>query len=240
MDGTFRRYMSRLRQTPLHPQWFALMRETRFLREACGSLTGLVLDLGCGTGRPRHHLPSDAEYLGIDYYVTATEWYGTRPDVFADARALPLKNGCIDHCLLLDVLEHIADPDRCLDEIHRSLRKGGTLTIQVPFMYPLHDAPRDFHRWTAHGLARAAARHGFRVDRQQALGHPLETAALTFNIGLSKTVLNWIRQRNPMALSIVLLPFAIPMVNVMAWAMAALSPAENMMPYAYRTVWTKE
>jgi len=156
-----------------------------------------------------------------------------------DAQKLPVADAVLHHVLLLDVLEHLPDPDACIAGLHRSLKPGGTLVLQVPFMYPVHDAPLDFHRWTRDALAAAAARHGFSVSREVALGHPLETAALISNIALSATVLRWIRQPNPLAIVIVLLPFIVLARNTAAWLMASISPADGLMPYAYRMTWTK-
>ena len=170
-----------LRKTPVHPQWFAFLREDKNLRASCKVLNGLVLD----------------------------------------------------------VLEHLPGPDRCLAEIFRVLKPGGTLTIQVPFMYPIHDAPLDFHRWTKFGLRGAANRAGFLVSEEKTIGHPAETAALIANIAISKTVLNWIAARNPLAILALLLPPLILTRNCLAWLIAALSRDEDMMPYSYRMVWTK-
>ena len=195
-----------LRKTPVHPQWFAFLREDKNLRASCKVLNGLVLDIGCADGKPRRYLPDTAEYLGLDYFDTATEWYKTRPSVFGDAQQLPFANDTVDHVLLLDVLEHLPAPDRCLAEIFRVLKPGGTLTIQVPFIYPIHDAPLDFHRWTKFGLRGAADRAGFLVSEEKTTGHPTETAALAANIAISKTVLNWIAVRNPLAILALLLP----------------------------------
>jgi SAM-dependent methyltransferase len=229
-----RTYLDTLKRTPFHPQWFSFFREERFLGDTCAKLAGTVLDIGCADGRPRQYLPNNATYIGIDHYSTATEWYDTRPDLFADAEALPLKNGSIDHALLLDVLEHVRHPEQCLGEIHRILREAGSLTIQVPFLYPIHDAPLDFHRWTRHGLERAASKHGFRIESQQAVGHPIETAALNANIAMSKTVLNWISGKNPLALTGIVLPFVVLTLNCLAWIVAMVSRPDDMMPYAYR------
>ena len=231
---------SALRNTPFHPQWFAFFREASFLRESCRDLAGLVLDIGCADGKPRRHLPEGATYIGVDYLPTATDWYGTRPDLFADAQKLPLANESIDHVLLLDVLEHLPDPESALEEIHRVLVAGGTLTLQVPFLYPVHDAPLDFHRWTLHGLRRAAERRGFSVRAEHAVGHPAETAALNANIASSKSVMNWIRQKNPLAIAVFLLPFLVLFRNCTARVVAALSRRDDMMPYAYRMVWVRD
>lgn len=229
-----------LRNTPVHPQWFAFFRERRSLSRTCESLSGLVLDVGCADAKPRAFLPDDARYIGIDFFSTASEWYRTRPDIYADAQALPLVEASIDHALLLDVLEHIPGPDRCLEELSRVLKPGGSLTIQVPFLYPIHDAPLDFHRWTRFGLERAAAGHGFRVAEERAIGAPLETAALNSNIAMTKAVLNWASAKNPLVVLGVLLPIVVPLVNVLAWLLSAASRDETMMPYAYRMVWIKE
>lgn len=231
--------LGKLKNTPLHPQWFAFFREERSLKATCARLDGIVIDIGCADSKPKQYLPADATYVGIDYFETATNWYETRPDLFADAQLLPLQDESVDHVLLLDVLEHLPNPERCLAEAHRVLKSQGTFTIQVPFLYPIHDSPLDFHRWTAHGLNHAAAKYGFSIDVQQAIGHPVETAALNTNIALSKTVLNWISGRNPLALTAVLLPFAILTVNCLAWLVAALSRSDDMMPYGYRTTWVK-
>jgi SAM-dependent methyltransferase len=242
-DGTstlLRNLVSKLRHTPFHPQWFALFREDRNLKRTCAGLSGVVLDVGCADGKPRRYLPRGTRYVGVDYYSTAQEWYGTRPDIYADARALPLADASVDHSLLLDVLEHIPQPDRCLAELQRTLKRGGSLTIQVPFLYPVHDAPLDFHRWTRFGLQRAAEEHGFSIAEEMAVGHPLETAALNANIALSQTVINWMNRKNPLAISAILLPIAIPLINCLAWTFAALGSNDDLMPYAYRMVWIKD
>ena len=231
--------LRRLIKTPFHPQWFSMLRENEGLSEMCGSLSGTVVDIGCADGRPREFLPDAAEYVGLDYFDTATAWYQTRPDVFGDAQQLPLASASIDHVLLMDVLEHIPEPDRCLGEIGRVLKPGGTLSMQIPFMYPVHDAPLDFHRWTRPGLERAARRAGFEVRSLEALGHPIEAGALGINIAASKTCLNWVRSRNPLMVFILGLPLFVLLVNCLAWVTARLSPRDDMMPYAYRTDWAK-
>lgn len=234
-----RKILAKVAETPLHPQWFALRREQRSLKAICAELSGIVLDVGCASGKPRAHLKTQATYVGLDYYDTAKLWYQTRPDLFGDARKLPLTDCCINHVLLLDVLEHVSHPDQCLHELYRCLIPGGTVTIQVPFMYPIHDAPLDFHRWSASGLSEAAQKHGFTVRSSRALGHPLETAALLANIALAKSVMNWARHKNPLCLLGIFLPLVIPAVNVMGWLLARVSSADDMMPHAYQTVWEK-
>ncbi len=239
MIKSIRKIIERLKNTPLHPQWFAFFREAKNLKRTCENLSGVVLDVGCADALPRQLMSERVHYIGVDYYATAVGWYGTKPDVFADARALPMPDHSVDHALLLDVLEHIRDPDRCIAELSRVLRPGGSLTVQAPFLYPVHDAPLDYHRWTRHGLEAAAARNGFEIQEAIAIGQPLETAALNLNIALSKTVINWLRQFNPLALFVFVLPFAVVLINCSAWLFSALGKRDDFMPYSYRMVWIK-
>jgi SAM-dependent methyltransferase len=239
MGSHLKKLVDGLRQTPLHPQWFALKDEKRNLGASCAQLQGTVLDVGCAESKPRAFLPSGATYIGLDNYSTAMDWYDTRPDVLGDAQALPFADSSIDHALLLDVLEHLPQPDRCLKELNRIIKPGGTLISQVPFLYPLHDQPPDFHRWTRHGLRRAARTNGYSIAVESASGHPLETAPLNANIALSKSLINWIRGRIPLMLFAILAPFAILATNFAAWLFAALSRDDDLMPISYRMVWIK-
>jgi len=237
---SIRRALAFLENTPMHPQWFALRGLADSRRLIAGEARGVTLDVGCGRQVVRQAVEGvGARYVGLDYLETAREWYGTRPDVYGDAHELPVASAAVDRVLLLDVLEHLADPGRCLREIHRVLKPRGRLVIEVPFLYPIHDAPRDFQRWTVFGLAELAQRHDFIVRHAAHIGHPLETACLLFNIALCNTAISWVRQRRPAALLGLLVPPLVLMFNVLAWLLAKLSVADDMMPSGYRLILEK-
>ena len=42
MEDGLRKMAAVFRKTPLHPQWFAFLREERNLERSCASLTGLM------------------------------------------------------------------------------------------------------------------------------------------------------------------------------------------------------
>jgi SAM-dependent methyltransferase len=63
-----------------------------------------------------------------------------------------------DVVLASSVLEHVYDFQAAIDGIWRALRPGGIARIRVPFLFPLHDEPLDFWRFTEHSLARMLGR----------------------------------------------------------------------------------
>ena len=52
----------------------------------------------------------------------------------------------------LEVFEHIKYPNKAVNEIYRLLKPNGNFLMSVPFMFPIHDEPYDFQRWTLQGL----------------------------------------------------------------------------------------
>ena len=57
-----------------------------------------------------HYITRNQGYIGLDYYQTATQWYKTKPHVYADAQNLPFADNSIDTVLFLDVMEHLQLP----------------------------------------------------------------------------------------------------------------------------------
>lgn len=241
MQNSFIRILfNPLKKIPFHPQWFVFLREFQSLRAIAKTTNGVVLDIGSGTQNIQKHLPSDCNYISLDYYQTATEWYHTRPQIFGDGQCLPIKTDSVDTVLLLDVLEHLPRPEDCIAEIWRVLHQDGKIVLQVPFLYPIHDEPYDFHRWTCHGLKALAVHHNFNLKRQTTIGHPIETSALLMNIALSKTVLNWIQRKSPFLIIAPLFCIVIPFVNLSGWLLARLCSKEDFMPHSYRVILEKK
>jgi SAM-dependent methyltransferase len=238
--ATLRRWLAKISQTPLHPQWFAFRGETVTLAKVAKIAEGDILDVGAGEQKIRDFLPAFSPYISLDYYQTAAEWYKTRPTIFGDAHALPLASDQFDTVILLDVMEHLRHPIVSLAEIGRVLRPNGKLILQVPFLYPLHDMPFDFRRWTESGLRATATQAGFAIAEITSQGHPLETTALLRNLAWSKTILNWLQTKNPLILLAPLLPLFVFSNNLFSWLCARLSRTENFMPRSYFAVLVKK
>jgi SAM-dependent methyltransferase len=77
---------------------------------------------------------------------------GIGVQVLGDAQALGLADAVFDVVLCTEVLEHLAEPQKALDEMFRVLRPSGTLLLTTRFLFPIHDAPHDYFRFTKYGL----------------------------------------------------------------------------------------
>jgi len=130
------------------------------LKARLPKLSGRVVDLGCGT-RPFEQdiLRFVDEYIGVDW---ANTLHGLQADIVADLnRPLPIGSEVADHVVSFEVLEHLAEPLVMLSETFRILRRGGQLTLSVPFQWWVHEAPWDYYRYTRYGLAYMLDRAGF-------------------------------------------------------------------------------
>jgi len=81
--------------------------------------TDHVVNLGCGNNRVRGAINVD-----IDKRV--------QPDVVADIRELPVKNGSIATVIANSVLEHVGNVNRPIREMARISKQGGKIILTVP------------------------------------------------------------------------------------------------------------
>jgi SAM-dependent methyltransferase len=96
---------------------------------------GRVLDDGCGLGLYLECLATRARFAcGVEYDAERAAQAGKRTPRVARAPAehLPFPPLTFDLVLSHEVLEHVADDRRALEEIVRMLRPGGRLVLFVP------------------------------------------------------------------------------------------------------------
>lgn len=74
--------------------------------------------------------------------------------LFCDAHDLPFADGAIDAVVCQAVLEHVADPWRCVEEIYRVLTPRGVVYSEIPFMQQVHQQGYDFTRFSHMGHRR--------------------------------------------------------------------------------------
>jgi 2-polyprenyl-6-hydroxyphenyl methylase/3-demethylubiquinone-9 3-methyltransferase len=101
------------------------------LMGALGPLNGKrILDLGCGKGRFARHLRhAGAEVIGLDASAAMLQHARGLHRVRSTARCLPFAAGSFDAVIAVEVLEHVAEVSRVLEEIGRVLVPGGMVAV---------------------------------------------------------------------------------------------------------------
>ena len=146
-----------------------------FLTQALHGETGTVLDVCCGTRPYRSLAPEAAAWIGLDWPAGGK----AAADVFGDALSLPFSDAAVDVVLCSEGLEHLPDPFGALTEMARVLKPGGRALVTVPFAMGIHEAPRDFFRYTPYGLREICRRAGLLVEQEARFGSVLSTLACT-------------------------------------------------------------
>jgi SAM-dependent methyltransferase len=108
--------------------------------EQTRSPDGYRLNVGSGNKR------FDLKVYNLDLF------FGEEIDIQGDVLSFPIKNETIDTIVCTGVLEHVEDPNKAVDEIWKSLKMGGKVFLETPFLQTIHASPKDFSRWTPEGL----------------------------------------------------------------------------------------
>ena len=105
-----------------------------------------TLDIGWGTALYGKYFPNRTT-LDIEARPN------TQVDIIADAHDLSeITDASYEVILCTEVLEHLHTPAKALAEFHRVLKAGGLLLLSTRFVFPLHDVPGDYYRYTKYGL----------------------------------------------------------------------------------------
>ena len=133
---------------------------------------GPLLDAGCGTGglmrRVADELPVSAP-VGLDFMPSAAlraARKSGRPVTAGDTNRLPFPDASFGAAVSIDVICHAGvDPATALAELHRVLRPGGTLVLNLPsyeWLTSAHDVRvHNARRFTATGARRLLEAAGF-------------------------------------------------------------------------------
>ena len=123
---------------------------------------GIMLDIGCGK-KPWESIfaPYVEKHIGLDYQDSL---HGlSKVDIVATAYDTTLPDESVDTILCTAVLEHLERPCDAVKEMYRVLKPGGHTILTAPLFWHLHEEPRDFYRYTKHGLKYLFENAGFEV-----------------------------------------------------------------------------
>jgi uncharacterized protein YbaR (Trm112 family) len=110
-----------------------------------------VLIVGASTiGQGIEPLLSDKNIELVEVDVT----FGDRVGTICDLHNLPFADESFDGVVAQAVLEHVADPFRCAEEIYRVLKPNALVYAETPFIAQVHLGKYDFTRFTHLGHRR--------------------------------------------------------------------------------------
>ncbi len=133
-----------------------------------------ILDAGAGELR-NHSLCDHLTYVSQDFcqYDGSGDAKGLQPgnwdtsqiDLVCDITCIPEPDAAFDAILCSEVLEHVPEPTKALDEFARLLKPGGKLILTAPFASLVHFAPYHYcsgfsRYWYEHHLAE----RGFQIN----------------------------------------------------------------------------
>lgn len=105
----------------------------------------LVIDVGAGTG-PYRSLFAHCQYRAHDFgQEPGTIGRYTELDYQSDINSIPVPDASFDVVLCTEVLEHVPEPIRAVQELGRVLRPGGRLLLTAPLGSLLHQEPYHFY-----------------------------------------------------------------------------------------------
>ena len=140
-----------------------------------------TLDVGAQNGPYAAFFPNR---IGLDIHR------GAGVSIVGDAQALGIGVATFETVLCTEVLEHLPEPQKAIDEMYRVLRPGGELLLTTRFLFPIHDAPHDYFRYTKYGLRHLL--RGFEIlelhEETTAIG---TLAVLLQRLGMQAETLGW-------------------------------------------------
>jgi SAM-dependent methyltransferase len=105
-----------------------------------------VLDVGAGSA-PYRALFSHCHYSTQDFTALRADQLRdngySQIDFICDATAIPTPNASFDVIVCTEMLEHVAEPSKVIDEFSRILAPGGKLILTAPLGSGVHQEP--FH-----------------------------------------------------------------------------------------------
>jgi SAM-dependent methyltransferase len=115
-----------------------------------GSAATILVVGGSVLGQGMADLAKDSRVELVATDVT----FGPHTEIVCDAHNIPFEDLTFDGAIVQAVLEHVVDPQRCVEEIWRVLKPGGLVYAETPFMQQVHMGRYDFMRFSHSGHRR--------------------------------------------------------------------------------------
>lgn len=140
-----------------------------------------TLDIGAQNGPYAAHFP---------HRIALDVQRGLGVQIIGDAQQLGIRDASFEVVLCTEVLEHLPEPQRAIDEMFRVLEPGGELLLTTRFLFPLHDTPHDYFRYTKYGLRHLLRRFEI-VELREETDSVGALAVLLQRLGMQAETLRW-------------------------------------------------
>lgn len=124
----------------------------------------------------------------------------TNPDFLCDSSSVPVPENSFDVVVLSEVLEHLENPMKTLNEAYRILRPGGKMLLCTPFMFHVHGDPQDYARYTDYWYEKVLTQINFKnikIEKQGLFFSVLanQVKLLSFELNKQKRPKNYIKRK---------------------------------------------
>jgi ubiquinone/menaquinone biosynthesis C-methylase UbiE len=145
---------------------------------------GIVLDVGSGYSNGYKSLIPHTKYMTLDINDKFT------PDICCDLHQIKWESNFFDTVIAIEVLEHLYEPQKAINEIYRILKKGGICIASTRFIFRYHKDPKDYYRFTWDSL-----KHLFSFFNEVKVFHhgnkiQVMWEMVNYDYGLAQVVLN--------------------------------------------------
>ena len=144
-----------------HPYYFIRKGLLQKISQYASTLQGDLLDFGCGVKPYKSLFTHVNSYTGVDFENEGHSHANEQIEYFYDGKTLPFKDASFDCIFTSEVFEHIFNLEEILEELNRVLKPGGKMLLTCPFVWPEHEKPHDFARYTQFALKHLLQNHGF-------------------------------------------------------------------------------
>lgn len=120
-------------------------------------IRGSILDAGSGDGE-RYK-----KYFNFDKYVTLDIDSAHKADINGSVEDIPIDSEIFDSVISTQVLEHVKNPQKAIEEFYRVLKHKGHCLITIPQLNELHEEPNDYFRFTKFGIEELLHKAGFKI-----------------------------------------------------------------------------
>lgn len=229
LKASLRSYLVRFSFSPswmgifVNPFWLCRRELFLALSKLAPRLSGKVLDFGAGSQPYRPLLANCSSYVSLEY-DTPQNRERKVASIFYDGQSIPVDDSSFDGLLSTQTLEHVPNPDIIVAEWARVLKEGGLLLVTMPFMWPEHEMPYDFQRYSTKGLRLLLEKSGFEIVEQHRLLSDCRAPAQLFLAWVFDAIL--VRCR-PKVLRFVLIPFLCTPISIFASVLAVISPKSS-------------